>query len=202
MFTLPQPSMALNDERRRYQPPGQSAQRLVIQMANTWGVTASMTRHHIVTHVADVALSTPGGRLHNVVINCHGLPGWLDLGEGFGQEHLPLFDAWRGRVGKIWLIACQTARVSAVIAGHPWPRDGNRFCSGLARAAATYVIASTETQVDRIVTMPVNQIPSFEGLVLSYDPQGRVSWAARNRSAWYDPGNGSSHPPQRVMMPD
>jgi hypothetical protein len=49
-----------------------------------------------------------------------------------------------------------------------------------------YVVAPTEIQTEAVVTVPFGMMTSFEGLVLSYGPQGDVTWSHRNPSTWID----------------
>jgi hypothetical protein len=102
MFTLEQPSMALNSTEISWSK---------ISMWNTWEVDRAQTREHIVEWVATVASGAPGNKLKNVVINCHGLPGWVGIGQGFNRTHLGLFRQWVGKVDKIWFVACLVARI-------------------------------------------------------------------------------------------
>lgn len=115
-----------------------------------------------------------------VVISCHGSPGYLQLGEGFRAQHTDLFVQWKGLVEKIWIVACSPARIRN--AGSV--TDGNAFCSKIAKAASCYVVAGTQTQWSRERNYPSYKIDSFEGLVLSYGPQGEVTWNHRYPSRW------------------
>lgn len=165
-------------------------------MWNTWEVGRNETREHIVEWVATVAGGAPGGKLKNVVINCHGLPGYVGIGQGFNATHLGLFRQWRGLVHKIWFVACLVARIPTAAqqtnlnstyrgfgAG-----DGNVFCSMLSRNANCHVYASTEEQRNR-GGYSVGQMPTFEGLCLSYSPpRGVVTWSHRYSSDWADNG--------------
>lgn len=66
--------------------------------------------------------------------------------------------------------------------------DGNVFCSSLAKQVGCYVVAAAEKQCEVPTTVPLDQMTSFEGLVLSYDPSGRVSWMGRNPSTYNKAG--------------
>jgi len=182
MFTLEQPSMALNDERIAHSQ---------ILMWNTWGVRQVDSREHIIEWVAAVALSAPNRRLKNVVLNCHGLPGFVQMGQGFDRTHTGMFTAWSGLVEKIWFIACLVARIPTpqmqqqLNATYPnfLTGDGNIFCSEIARYARCYVVAPTEEQRNR-GGYERGQMPTFEGLLLSYGPAGDVTWSHRYSSDW------------------
>jgi hypothetical protein len=185
MFTLEQPSMALNDT--------VGVPHSQIRMWNTWSVPQSDSRQHIIGWVKEVARGAPGGKLKNVVINCHGLPGSVLIGEGFSRSHTALFRDWAGFVDKIWFVACLVARIPtpAMQADldaryHAYnPSDGNIFCSEIARHAQAYVVAPTEEQRNR-GGYGIGQMPTFEGLLLSYGPRGDVTWSHRYSSDWRD----------------
>ncbi len=51
--------------------------------------------------------------------------------------------------------------------------------------ARCYVYASTEEQRNR-GGYSIGQMPTFEGLCLSYSPNGQVSWSHRYSSNWED----------------
>lgn len=172
MITLEQPSMGLNDPRHH----------LNVQMWNTWYVTQTENRQHMINWVASVARGAPGGKLKNVVFSCHGSPSFVQLGEGFDRRHAALFRAWSGLVEKIWFRACQVALIQTP--GSPATGDGNLFCSDVAKAANCYVVASTETQWTPPQTLPYGKLDTFEGLVLSYGPGGDVTWSNRYGSNW------------------
>ena len=142
--------------------------------------------------VAQVARDALSGKLKNLVLSCHGLPGYLQLGEGFNKDHIVQFAPWRGLVEKLWLSNCLVARIpdaamqAELDRNYPgWgTSDGNLFCCGLAEQIQCYVVASTETQCETTITYPPDQMTSFEGLVISYGPDGNPSWSARNPSTW------------------
>jgi hypothetical protein len=189
MHTLARPNMAVNDPRVR---GGSSVRRY--RMWNTWDISATESRQHIVNWVATVVRGADGGKLRNLVLSCHGLPGVLQLGEGFNSTHLALFASWRGLVEKVWLPNCLVARIPDAAMQARMDRDypgtgvsdGNVFCSGLAKQVRCYVVAATELQCESPVTLPVDQMTSFEGLVLSYGPDGNVTWSHRNPSTWFN----------------
>ena len=151
MFRLERPSMAVNDPRVA---GGGSVRRY--QMWNTWDIRANETRQHIISWVATVARRATGGKLKNLVLSCHGLPGYLQLGQGFNRSHLRLFAEWHGLIEKIWLPNCLVARIpdramqSRLDTQYPgWgTSDGNVFCSTLARTVHCYVVAATEEQCE------------------------------------------------------
>jgi hypothetical protein len=181
MFRLERPNMAINDPRVAGAAPtgGGPAPRRRFQMWNTWDIQTDEKREHIIGWVAKVAGDAQGGRLRHLVLSGHGAPATLDIGEGFSRSHLPLFDRWRGLVDKIWLPNCTVAFI-----GDTPERDGNLFCSDLAKRIGGYVVAATELQCEFPRDVPPDMMTSFEGLVLSYGPAGNVTWSSRNASMW------------------
>jgi hypothetical protein len=133
-----------------------------------------------------------------VVICCHGAPGYLQPGEGIGMADADLFGRWRNLVHKVWVRACLVGRIvepQTMLEGDgPLLRrlnitgDGNRFCSRAARALGGYLVVSTELQVSgtysRDNPLPYGQLDTFEGLVLSYHPDGSVGWSRRYPSVY------------------
>jgi hypothetical protein len=182
MITLEQPSMALNSPQISWSE---------ILMWNTWKVGDGETREHIVEWVATVARGAPGGKLKNVIINCHGLPGWVGIGQGFNRTHLGLFKGWYGLVQNIWFVACLVARIPTAAYQTELNTnysgfgtgDGNIFCSELAQHSGAYVVAPTEEQRNR-GGYGVGQLPAYEGLLMCYNPKGGVSWSYRYPSDW------------------
>ena len=188
VITIQPPHMGLNDERAP----------VFVRMWNTWKVTAADTKQHIVDWTAAVARSAPGGKLNEIVISCHGAPGYLQLGEGISLADISLFQAWRGLVNKVWLRACLVGRIvgpdtasqgdGAFIAALSLSGDGHRFCSELAKALQCYLVVGTELQSSNRYSatspVPFGQLDSYEGLVLSYNPQGEISWSRRYASVY------------------
>jgi len=188
MYRLERPSMAVNDPRvvdehgniRRF------------QLGNTWNISQNESRQHIINWVAQVARNAQGGKLKNLVLSCHGLPGYLQLGQGFNSSHMDMFIQWRGLIEKIWLPNCLVARIPDAAMSAQMARsypgfgvsDGNIFCSSLAKKVRCYVVASTEIQLEYFRVLPIDMMTSFEGLVLSYGPEGNVTWWDRNPSTY------------------
>jgi hypothetical protein len=186
MITIGYPHMGLNDERAP----------VFVQMYNTWRVTRSETPDHIVDWTAEVARRTPGGKLNEIVISCHGAPGYLQLGTGIGAGEISLFRRWRGLVNKVWIRACLVGRIvgpdtasqgdGAFISALSMSGNGHRFCSDLAQALRCYLVVGTELQTSgRYSTtnpVPFGQLDSYEGLVLSYHPDGTIGWTRRYSS--------------------
>jgi hypothetical protein len=189
MITLEAPHMGLNDPRHAF---------LKVQMWNTWNVTQTETVDHMLNWVAAVARGAAGGKLKNVVFCCHGAPAFVQCGAGITRSDTSKFSAWRGLVEKIWFRACLVGYITPGTGGAPGPAsgDGNLFCSEIAKAAQCYIVTPTETQtgtVNRI--LPYGKLDTYEGLVLSYGPEGNVTWSHRYPSAYkYSDGNWYQNP--------
>lgn len=180
MFRLEQPSMALNSPEVKHSK---------ITMWNTWEVPMNTPREHIINWVSNVARGAPGGKLKNVVINCHGAAAYVQIGQGFGPSHTGMFTPWTGLVEKIWFVACLVARIpTSAMRADGITGDGNIFCSEIARNAQCHVVAPTEEQINRGGSnkgrYDIGVMPTFEGLLVSYSPNGEITWSHRYRSNW------------------
>lgn len=188
MIKLDGPHMGLNDSRSTNQ----------VRMWNTWNVTTTESIEHMIGWVASVARGAPGGKLRHVVFRCHGSPAYLHCGAGIGRSDTARFQAWRGLVDKIWFSACLVASITPSTCGSAGPAsgDGNLFCSEIARAARCYVVASTELQVIGVNrVLPYGCLDTFEGLVLSYAPDGSASWNQRYPSTYRRASGGYARNP-------
>jgi hypothetical protein len=172
---LQQPSMAINDARspRRF------------QMWTTWDITANESRETIIRKIAATAHNAIGGRLKNLVINCHGRPGMMLLGQGFDARYTGLFWGLQGLVDQIVLTGCMTANKE--FKSLPPPKDpnlhmsnGHIFCSTIAKLTGAYVIASSSFQYDYDKTFPMGEVTELDGIVLCYDTKGKVKWTKVN----------------------
>jgi hypothetical protein len=155
MISIDQPAMALNAP--DCPPP--------MRMWNTWEVQSNFKRHDIIGWVTEVAKNAPGGKLKSLVICSHATPGNLLIGEGFTRRNTPLFKAWRNLVDMIFLQGC------AIAAG-----EGYSFCSEMAVYASCCVVASTRIQEisNSITTMPYGKIDIFEGMTITFGPNGKA----------------------------
>lgn len=182
MIKLDQPAMALNAD----DVPGAR-----YRMYNTWEVPASAKPEHIFGWCAQVANGTPKGKLEHLVINCHGFYGagtggkvmggfGLKLGTGVNRSNTGVFAALAGKVGKIWITACGTARISGNAAG-----DGHALCMAIAKQSGAYVVAATTHQVGDL-WLPFGYIDEFEGLVVRYNPSGNIEWSHDNGRSLID----------------
>jgi hypothetical protein len=157
MITLEQPSMALNAEG----VPGPD-----YHMWNTWRVPATDSPSHILGWSATVAKGAPGGKLHNLVINCHGRAAHLGLGTGIGWPEVPLFSLLSGFVDDIYFVACRVVSFTGT-------GDGNLFCGAVAKAAQANVYASDHTQDTGLWPyIPYGKIDGFEGKVWKWHRDG------------------------------
>lgn len=175
MFPLDQPSMALNDTRVDN----------TVQMAVTRLVQPNEGISSILGAVLATAKEQPGGRLRNLVINCHGEPGELKLGCGITRDLTNRFSMLvvngKSIVDRIWLRACLVARID----GAGSQTDGNLFCCEIAKSAKCIVVASTAIQWTTIKkslgqSIPYGMLDKFEGTTLTYGPQGNVLTAETN----------------------
>jgi hypothetical protein len=176
MIELEQPSLGMNSHHDHH---------VHVQMWNTGNVPASKSAAEIAEWIRLVAVSAPGGRLKNVVFSCHGAPGQVLIGRGIGLSDISAFSrlvvAGQPLVAKFWFRCCQVALIPTVTSSP----DGNVFCSRFAQTTKAYVVASTEYQWSVPRTLAFGQIDGFEGLVLSYAPNGSISWQHRYRSGWF-----------------
>ena len=162
MFTLQQPSMAINDPRVSF---------CKYSMYNTWNIKASESREQIADWVATVAKGVHGGKLKNLVINCHGNNAWLGLGQGFLQPNLSVLKKWKGLIEVIWLPCCKVAKVNGAY-------DGYKFCMDLAQFTGAVVVASPDNQ-RAFGNYGYGKVDTYEGLMVIFSPQGYVSDSVR-----------------------
>ena len=168
MYTsMEQPSMVLNDSRHESQ----------LQMWNTRFVRETDTLANIFENIVAVAKGAPGGKLKNLIFNCHGHPGFLQMGEGIDRVSAIIFRMLsrpKPMVDTIWFRACQAARIEQPNA--PVQGDGNLFCSEIAQYAQCFVVASTTDQKAHkyVKVHPYGCIDEWEGTVLYYGRKGNV----------------------------
>ena len=166
MITLNPPHLALNDSRSN----------MTLSMTYSIPVRPHDSAGFIINRVIQINSSS---QLENVVFNCHGFPGNLQMGTGFSINQAPLFRRWRNKVKKIWFYACSPAADSV----------GRAFCSAVAKNARCNVLASTETQVEsaqQMLALPPGTLDTFEGLLLSFDRDGNINWNRRYPSTYID----------------
>jgi len=127
MIRLKQPALALHS----CDVPGYH-----YKMQTTWVMHENATARNVAYWIDLAIKNSANQRLENVVINCHGTPGFLHVGgswKGFGIEGIEYFKQIKGKVGKIWLVACNVA-------------ESHDFCTKLAKAADCMVIAGKDVQ--------------------------------------------------------
>lgn len=122
--------------------------------------------------------------LHNVVINCHGSPGFLHIGGsglGFGEGEEAALRSLRskGAIGRIIIVACQVAAE-----GEASKRLGKAFCTNIAQETGAFVLAADALQsVDfwyENFSHPFGTIDDFEGTVYEFNPAGgHEVWAGQ-----------------------
>lgn len=161
MYKIPQPALSLNDTRTHS----------IFPQWATEIVRPDATRSNIIQRVVTAAGRLPSGRITNVIVHCHGAPGFLQMGQGFRAQHAHLFEPWRGKVEKIWIHAC---RVAAGVLG-------DEMCRAIAATTACTVYASTYRQFNVIgaVNGPAHRYPTgvldeFEGAVKHFGPDGSL----------------------------
>lgn len=172
MIRLEQPSIAVNDLRAASYDGKHSTR---YHMWRTWDLPKVPARRGtIISYVAALARQAPAAQVKNLVISCHGVPGSLLLGEGFGQNDVGLFADWDGLFEVIWLTGCRVSLDS-----------GRFFCGNLAFVTGARVVASTELQVCPRQTYPYGCIDEFEGLVNIFEPEhGQIGVSVRFPSTW------------------
>lgn len=161
MYTIPQPALSLNDTR---------TQSIFPQWA-TEIVTPGATRENVIQRVVTAARRAPGGKITNVIVHCHGGPGFLQMGQGFRTQHAHLFEPWRGKVDKIWIHACRVASTPL----------GDEMCRAIAATTACTLFASTYRQYNVIGPVgggahryPQGVLDEFEGDVKHFGPDGSL----------------------------
>ena len=177
MLQLQSPALALNDVRC----PGP------VFLDRSLKIQKDDSRQNIVNAVANYAAAAPGGRLKSLVLNCHGLPGYLIMGQGFSHAHVQAFQQWNGKIDTIWITACQiasrkyarpqTLQIKGI--GPCDASDGFIFCQNMARNAQAHVVASLDTQESPGRVIPKGNVDSFEGTHFCWRPDGSVAWARR-----------------------
>jgi hypothetical protein len=176
MFAIEQPSMALNDTNLD----------VVVRMEITKTIQPTEGISQILSHVVNAAKGVPGGKLKNLILNCHGDPGELHMGSGITRQLTDRF-AMLAPDGKplvetIYLRSCKVARIDG---GGGSSSDGNLFCSAIAKSAKCVVVASTATQTtgyrnSYAGALPQNMLDIYEGTTLHYGPEGNVLKSATN----------------------
>lgn len=170
MISVPYPHMALNS----HNAPGAE-----YKMWNTWKVPKSTSVSQIVDGIATIARSVPVRKnLATVIINGHGRPGRIGIGQGITLNDVSQFNVLKteGLVDYIWIIACKVASIRE--AGSE-KYDGNYFCYRLAQESGAFIKASRDTQWARLDLPLIDEVPygfidDWEGIVCTWNPQGEL----------------------------
>ena len=115
------------------------------EMLFTWKVPKSTSVKQMVSRIrtnAKVCKKTMGTRLQTLILNAHGEPGKIKLGQYITRNDVREFRRLRGLVKRIWIVACEVAMIKK--AGTI--TDGNWFCYRLAQEARAKVKASGAVQ--------------------------------------------------------
>lgn len=185
MISVESPSMVLNDSRAA----------VAYSMDVTRTVEATTSCQAMVDLILAAARTSQGGKLKNLVFTAHGLPGSFQLGVGLNEASMAPFAGINGKVFKIWFRGCLVGRIidsqtasqgdgAALQAYGITSGNGHEFCANFARLTGCYVVAATEMQASNRQSYPPGVMDSYEGLVLSYDPHGAISWQRRYPSLY------------------
>lgn len=141
------------------------------KMWATYTLPAQTQVYATVAHILYAESCVGDQFLHNVVINCHGLPGELLIGTGINFSTLGPFAALRDKeVGRIWLVACNVHKGAALVGS-----KGHDFCVALAQASGCTVMAADTFQYEYEDFLPFGYIDDFEGTLYAYDGSGKRS---------------------------
>ena len=164
MYAIEQPAMALNDSRLTPK----------LEMTVTRLVQPDEGVSSILGAVVAAAKAQPGGRLKNLLFNCHALPAQLQMGVGIDRNLTDRFKILapdnKPLVDTIYFVACMIARID----GPGSMTDGNLFCCEVAQYARCTVVASTAVQTTGYRWAPYGMLHKFEGTTLVYGPKGNV----------------------------
>lgn len=162
MIAMKQPGLALHS----HDVPGYK-----YQMWATWTVPKTMNADGVVSWILHAESCVQDEFLHNVILNCHGEPGYLYMGAGIGINDVRAFERLRGKeVGRIWIVACDVHKEATYLGG-----QGHDFCVALARASGCTVMAADTTQYVYESSLPYGFIDDYEGNLYAYDGSGAVT---------------------------
>jgi hypothetical protein len=174
MIKIAEPAVALNDHRVGGR----------IRMSQNLHIRQDDSRQNIIGAIATGAAGTQGGRLKSVVLNSHGVPGYLLMGEGFWRPHTEMFQKLNGLVDNIWMTACRIASRGGLTPGERLPPnlkgqigDGYHFCRNIAMNARCNVIASMNDQDVPNRRIPDGCVDAYEGALLCFKADGEIAWA-------------------------
>lgn len=165
MIRMKQPSLVLHS----CDVPGYK-----YKMWKTVELSAGATSIDVTNQIHLALNEADDNHLHNVIINCHGSPGFLHVGGdgiGFGTGSVSVLKQLKdiGTIGTIWLVACNVAKGQQKDLG----RD---FCSQLAQNAFCDVVAAEKLQRVNVGFYlrlhPFGCIDKYEGPVYKFFPDG------------------------------
>ncbi|XP_055349251.1 uncharacterized protein LOC129596097 [Paramacrobiotus metropolitanus] len=111
----------------------------LVRCSNTWNIDCHHSRTHIVSWVAQVARNL-GGKLQDLVINCHGNDGYFVLGAESWQldsnGECGFLLPWKGLIGTIWIMSCSVAATE----------KGEHFMRKIAKTVNCDVLAAVTDQ--------------------------------------------------------
>lgn len=157
MIRMEQPSLVLHS----HNVPGYK-----YQMWATWTAPETLTASTLVGWIEFAIDRSPELMLRNVIINCHGEPGYLHIGNGIGVYDLEPFERLRQKqaIGRIWIVACKVHATTDML--------GHDFCTALARSAGVSVVAADALQYVYEKSLPYGYIDDYEGNTYAYDGAG------------------------------
>ncbi len=157
MIMMKQPSLVLHS----HNVPGYK-----YKMWATWTVPKTVTASTLVGWIESAIDQSSELMLHNVIINCHGSPGYLHIGTGIGINDLEPFKRLRQKqsIGRLWIVACEVHKTNNTL--------GHDFCTALSKAAALSVVAADALQYVNESSLPYGYIDDYEGNVYAYDGSG------------------------------
>jgi hypothetical protein len=160
MIKMEQPSLALHS----HNVPGYK-----YKMWATYTTPKTLPISTLVSWIEWAIDHSPDDNLSNVIINCHGSPGYLHIATGIGVHDLEPFKRLRQKqsIGRIWIVACEVHKTTSKL--------GSDFCTALARAAAVSVVAADALQYVNESSLPDGYIDDYEGNVYAYDGSGSKS---------------------------
>lgn len=178
------------------------------RMDVTLDVHSSTPMETIAKKIVNAANKQPEGKFKNLVLTAHGRPGHFFLGTGLNINTMAPFYILNGKVDKIWFRGCLVGRIvgpatsgqgdgAALAACGFTDGNGHAFLSAFAVLTGAYIVAPTEFQSSLHRLYPRGRLDSYEGLVLSYNPEGNVSWRRRYPSLYNYSSDGS-----RAMNPN
>jgi hypothetical protein len=169
-------------------------------MDTTWNCPSNATVKNVTNWIGIACNNAPGKRLANVVLNFHGDPGVVYVGEsspevfpGIGKgiyvpakynvidkNNAGAFAALQdAQIGTMWFHSC-------AVAGS---EEGKKVCKQIAVSARCMVVAAEEIQTEwfaflNVLFMPRGRIDDYEGQVYCWDKNGNMSKFDPNGGDW------------------